>query len=126
LLCCFRARYLSLEHPLIIPSAAATAGSKRVYGPRPLPPSQVLRLLQQELLGPRPSCRAHLCTSFSRFQLLREWDCYAPHGGSEWWPPFFLRRRSAVREVLAAPSHRLIIALADSGVCTAFDQGSHA
>ncbi len=103
-----------------------TAGSKRVHGPRPLPPSAThpLRLLQQELLGPRPSRKPHLCASFSHFRLLQELDCYAQHSGSEWWPPFFLRRRSAVREVLAAPSHRLVFALADSGVCTVFDQGS--
>ena len=43
-------------------------------------------------------------------------------GGAAWWPPFYLRRRSAVREVLSAQG--LVVALADSGVCAAYDQDS--
>lgn len=97
------------------------AGSKRVHGPRPLPPPPATPrcLLHQELGGAAHSQKAHCWCSFSHFRLLHQCDAYAQHG--EAWPPFFLRRRSPVREVLAAQG--LVLALCESGVCTAFDQG---
>lgn len=92
---------------------------------RPLPPPPAGSphcLLQRQLQGARPSEQAHRWRSFSFFQIQRQWDLYAPqHPSGHWWPPFYLRRRSAVREVVA--THGLVIALADSGVCAAFDQG---
>lgn len=88
------------------------------------PAAAPLSLRQCELQGPRIYQNSHRGQSFSHFHLLHQWDCYASSESTA-WPPFFLRRRSAVTEVLAAPSHRLVISLADSGVCTAFDQGEH-
>lgn len=100
----------------------ASSGSKRVHGPRPLPPPPATPrcLLHQELGGAAHSQKAHCWCSFSHFRLLHQCDAYAQHG--EAWPPFFLRRRSPVREVLAAQG--LVLALCESGVCTAFDQGT--
>lgn len=54
-------------------------------------------------------------------------DLYAPGSAEEevteqgCWPPFYLRRRSRVTEVLAAGGQ--LLALAESGVCAAYHIG---
>lgn len=104
--------------------APAGTSSKRVYAPRPLPPSAPLALVRQQQEGAAASKRAHLQQSFSHFSLQREWDLFAGLDGASatpWWPPFHLRRRSAIREVLAFQG--LVLALAECGVCVAYDQG---
>lgn len=99
------------------------AGSKRVKAPRPLPPPPATAPLYRQLLGPRPSERQQRWDSISHFALHQEWDLYglgAP--ATDWWPPFYLRRRSALREVVAAGG--IVVALAGEGppreqtVCT--------
>ena len=79
-----------------------------------------------------------LIPDFARFQLDCSFDVYAAGGeqradrhvpggnggaihgeaGLESWPPFFLRRRSPIVEVLAVGN--IVFALAQSGVCSAF------
>jgi hypothetical protein len=92
--------------------------------PLPPPPASPHCLLQRELAGGQLSRAPHHQRSFCHFRLQREHDLYAAQrqGGAAWWPPFYLRRRSAVREVLSAQG--LVVALADSGVCAAYDQDS--
>lgn len=86
------------------------AGSKRVKAPRPLPPPPAAAPLDRQLHGPRPSQRQQRSDSFSHFELHQEWDLYALDPPAAAWPPYFLRRRGAVREVVAAGG--VVVALA--------------
>ena len=70
-----------------------------MVAPPPLeatPTSTPACVLQREVLGAAPSERRHRAASFSHFGLQREWDLYAS-SAQPWWPPFFLRRRTAVQ-----------------------------
>lgn len=101
-------------------------GSRRVTAARPQrprappPPLAPLALCRRELEGGLRR-EARWC-GFSSFQLLREWECFTNEGTHQpWWPPFHLRRRLSIVEVIAAQG--ILLVLSRSGVCAAFDQG---
>lgn len=90
--------------------------------PPPSPPGTPCWLQARECSGAASGQRALHGASFSHFQLQQEVDLFRLTGHHAVWPPVYLRRRSPVREVLAAEG--LLLALAESGVCTAYDQGA--
>ena len=86
----------------------------------PPPPLSPLALGRRELEGGLR--REARWRGFSSFLLLREWECFSSGDAHRpWWPPFHLRRRLSIVEVIAAQG--LLLVLSHSGVCAAFDQG---
>lgn len=96
----------------------------------PPPPGSPHWLASRELEGRPGQALDWQLASFDRFVVQRTCDLFAGIEGADRedgegaalrWPPFHLRRRAPIQEVLGAGG--LLLALAGSGICAAYEQG---